>query len=360
LPDEGDEMDFLGTIIDPSERVLVTGAAGFIGTRLVERLLAHGFRNLRCLVRVSSNLGRLLAVREGWSHAAQVEIIEGNLLSREVCQAAAKDVAVIYHLAAGTGTDSFPDAFINSVVTTRNLLEASLQHRCLKRFVSLSSFAVYTNRNKAGAVLDEGCPIEESPASRGDAYCYAKMKQDELLAEYGKRRGIPYVILRPGVVYGAGKKGLPGRIGLGTFGVFLHLGGSNRVPLTYVDNCCDAIVLGGLKQGIDGEVFNVVDNDLPSSRQLLRMFKRNVKPFKSVYLPHWISYLCFYAWEKYSTWSQGQLPPVFNRKAWHAYWKGSAYSNEKLKRILGWSQRISTSDGLNRFLESCRETGHHA
>src|SRR5438874_10347596 len=51
---------------------------------------------------------------------------------------------------------------------------------------------------------------------------------------------------------------------------------SNTIPLTYVDNCADAIVLAGLKPGVDGEVFNVVDDDLPSSRRFLRLYKQNV------------------------------------------------------------------------------------
>ena len=59
-----------------------------------------------------------------------MELMKGNLLSSEDCAAATKDVAVIFHLAAGTGEKSFPDAFMNSVVTTRNLLEASLRHGC--------------------------------------------------------------------------------------------------------------------------------------------------------------------------------------------------------------------------------------
>ncbi len=55
---------------------------------------------------------------------------------------------VIFHLAAGTGEKSFPDAFLNSVVATRNLLEASLRFGSLRRFVLVSSFAVYSNCDK--------------------------------------------------------------------------------------------------------------------------------------------------------------------------------------------------------------------
>ena len=157
---------------------------------------------------------------------------------------------VTFHLAAGRGAKSFADAFMNSVVTTRNLLEASVRHNCLKRFVNISSFAVYSNTNKPRRrVLDESCPIEMRPELRGDAYCFAKVKQDEIVAEYGKRFGMPYVIVRPGHVYGAGNEAITGRVGIDAFGIFLHLGGSNTLPLTYVDNCVEAIALAGLTAG---------------------------------------------------------------------------------------------------------------
>src|SRR5207253_5220785 len=138
--------------------------------------------------------------------------------------------------------------------------------------------AVYTNTRKLhGRMLDESCPVETQPATRGDAYCFAKVRQDEIVAEYSKQCGIPCVIVRPGVVYGPGNEAIHGRVGIGTFGVFLHLGGSNVIPFTYVDNCADAIALVGLQRGTDGEVFNIVDDDLPSSRQFLRLYKRKVK-----------------------------------------------------------------------------------
>src|SRR5256885_1209344 len=117
---------------------------------------------------------------------------------------------------------------MNSVITTRNLLDAVLQHGCLKRFVSISSFAVYTNQNKARRnLLDESCPTEKHPERRGEAYCFAKVKQDEFVIEYGRQRGIRYVLVRPGVVYGPGQTGITRRVGSGVFGIFLHLGGSN-------------------------------------------------------------------------------------------------------------------------------------
>jgi nucleoside-diphosphate-sugar epimerase len=355
-----DETERDAVIIGQDDLILVTGSSGFIGPRLINSLLERGFRNLRCFARPTSEVAGIESLSGQLPDGARVEVFKGNLLSREDCTTATRDVALIFHLATGGGK-SLPDAFLNSVVTTRNLLEACLQHHCLRRFVNISSFAVYTNTRKSRwTLLDESCPVEKHPELRGDAYCYAKVKQDEIVTEYGDKFGIPYVIVRPGSVLGPRKASIPGRVGIDTFGAFLHLGGSNTIPFTYVDNCADAIALAGLKKGIDGEVFNVVDDDLPSSRLFLRLYKKNVRKFRSLYVPKILSYALCYLWEQYSTWSEGQLEPVFNRRRWRAMWKKTRYSNEKLKRRAGWTPKVSMAEGFRRYFEACRDEGRNA
>jgi nucleoside-diphosphate-sugar epimerase len=353
--------EFDHSIIASDDRVLVTGAAGFIGARVVETLLQYGASRVRCLVRPSSDGGKLARILKDPVHSARVEVVHGNLLSPADCQKAAAGVAVIYHLAAGTGSKSFPDAFLNSVVTTRNLLDAALQHGCLRRFVNLSSFAVYSNHgNDRPGILDESSPVEPHPQSRAEAYCYAKVKQDALVVEYGKKHHLPFVLVRPGVVYGPGKYSITGRVGVDSFGIFLHTGGSNRIPFTYVDNCAEAIVLAGFRRGIEGEVFNVVDDDLPTSRQFLRAYKRQVRSFRSIYLPKFASYLFCLLWEKCAVWLDHQLPAVFTRREWRASWQRTAYPNRKLKQRLGWTPRVATEEGMQRYFASCREALNHA
>lgn len=335
----------------PSVPVLVTGSNGFIGNRLVKVLLENGHSNVRCLVRPSSNVSSLKAVIAAAGGPAP-EIVEGNLLSREDCARVVDGIAIIYHLAAGRGEKSYPDAFMNSVITTRNLLDAAVATGTLTRFVNVSSFTVYSNRKiAAGGMLDESCEIQPEPHLTGEAYCYAKVKQEELVASYGKTAGLPFVNVRPGTVYGPGNRGIPGRVGIGTFGLFLHLGGRNRIPLSYVDNCADAIYLAGVTPGIDGESFNIVDDDLPTSKEFLRMYKKNVRHFRSLTLPRPVSHALSWAWERYSTWSEGQLPPSFNRRKWSGYWKGNTYSNAKVKTRLGWKQRVPLAEALPRYFE---------
>ena len=355
---------FLNTgnfIVRPDECILITGAAGFIGCRVVNSLLKLGYRNLRCLTRPSSKIARLEEVLAAHEDTSRVRVITGNLLSADDCPQAVRGAVVVYHLAAGRGEKSFPDAFMNSVITTRNLLDACVAEGKIRRFVNMSSFAVYKNNgNPRRGLLDESAPVEDHPELRYNSYCFAKAEQDKLVAEYGRRFKIPYVMMRPGWVYGPGNPGIHGRVGIGTFGIFLHLGGGNTMPLSYVDNCADAMALAGLKENVDGEVFNVVDDNLPSSRKFLRLYKRTVKNFKSVYLPHALTYCLCRFWEWYCKWSMGQLPAAYNRRMWHANWKSTRYSNAKLKSRLGWKPAISTGEGLRRHFESCRAGETHA
>ncbi len=337
-------------IVAPSDCILVTGSNGFIGAKVVQKLLDYGFANLRCFVRPSSRLGRLEDVLNRCPAARTANLVRGDLLSRDDCRKAVEGVSVIYHLAAGI-EKSFAGSFMNSALATRNLIEAFLEQSQPKRFVNISSFAVYSNlKMERGALLDENCPLEDAPQARHDAYGFGKSKQEEIVREYGKTQNLPYVILRPGAVFGCGNPALSGRVGINTFGFFIHLGGSNRLPLTFVDNCAEAIVLAGLKPDVEGEVFNVVDDELPTSREFLQAYRQKVGPFFSVRVPYPFAYAFSLLWEKYSNWSQGQLPPVFNRRRCAAEWKGNRYTNQKLQAKLGWKPRVNMNDAMAVFL----------
>jgi len=338
-------------IVKSEDSILVTGANGFIGSKVVETLLSYGFKNIRCFVRPSGDLGRLTKIINTLGKD-KTEVVYGNLLSVDDCKTASSGAKVIFHLAVGI-EKTFAGCFMNSVITTRNLLDSTLAGKSIKRFLNVSSFAVYSNMNmRRRAMLDETCELESKFMERYDAYCFGKVKQEEIVIEYGRQYNIPYVIVRPGVVYGPEARGsIHSRVGIGTFGVFLHLGGSNNLPLTYIDNCADAIVLAGIKNGIDGEIFNIVDDSSATSREFLKLYKRNVKHFKSIYVPYRIFYVLCYLWEKYSKWSVGQLPPAFNRRKCAAEWKGNRYSNKKLRDLLGWEPKLVPDEGLRRHFE---------
>jgi nucleoside-diphosphate-sugar epimerase len=336
-------------IASKNDLILITGSSGFIGSKVVEILLEYGFRNLRCFVRPSSDLGRLENTVNQFDARMDLEIIAGDLLSPEDCAKAAKGVSIIYHLAAGFDK-SFGGAFMASALGTRNLLDAFLKVGNPTRFVNVSSFAVYSNLSlKRGALLDETCPLEEAPQKRFDAYGFGKLKQEEVVRTYGSRHNLPYVILRPGYVFGPGKRELSGRVGISTFGFFVQVSGSNLLPLSFVDNCAEAIILAGLKPGVEGEVFNVVDDELISGRQFLKLYKNKVNGM-SIRIPYAVAYMLCLLWERYSRWSKNQLPPVFNRRRCSAEWKCNRYPNQKLRDRLGWRPRVPLNQAMDAFL----------
>jgi nucleoside-diphosphate-sugar epimerase len=331
------------------DQILVTGSNGFIGVKTVESLLKYGYRKLRCFVRPSSRVERLLKTIGGFNAANDVELVTGDLTSTKDCQKAVDQVSVIYHLAAGF-EKSFAGAFMNSALATRNLLDAFVQHGRPRRFVNVSSFAVYSNLGlKRGAILDETCPLENASQERFDAYGFGKLKQEQIVREYGERFGLPYVILRPGYVFGPGKKELSGRVGIDTFGFFIQINGSNLLPLTFVDNCADAIALAGFTD-VENETFNIVDDELLTGREFLRAYKRKVNRFRSIRVPYSIGYALCVLWEKYSEWSKGQLPPAFNRRRCAAEWKANQFSNRKARERLGWQPRIPIKQAMELFL----------
>jgi nucleoside-diphosphate-sugar epimerase len=344
-------------IVSRDERILVTGSSGFIGNKVVGTLLDYGFTNICCFVRPSSELSRLEKTLRQCNAEKKVEIVTGDLLSPTDCRNAAAGASIIYHLAAGM-EKSFAGAFMNSALATRNLMDAFLGFGEPKRFVNVSSFAVYSNLAlKRGALLDETCPLEDAPQKRFDAYGFGKLKQEELVKEYGEVHNLAYVILRPGYVFGPGKRELSGRVGTSAFGLLIQVNGSHALPLTFVDNCAEAIVLAGLKAGIDGEIFNVVDDELLTGQQFLKAYKKKAKSFVSIRVPYIVGYIMCRFWEKYSEWSKNQVSPVFNRRRCAAEWKGNRYSNHKLKEWLGWRPKVLMEHALALFLAQFESNG---
>ena len=101
------------------------------------------------------------------------------------------------------------------------------------------------------------------------------------------------------------------------------------------------VKLAGLTDGSDGQVFNVIDDDLPTGREFMAEYKKRVGPLAYVSVPYRAFYAFCYLWERHCRWSEGQFPLVFNRRRCSAYWKGNRYSNQKLKKLTGWRPRVS-------------------
>ena len=74
-----------------------------------------------------------------------------------------------------------------------------------------------------------------------------------------------------------------------------------------------------------------------------------MRRIKTIPVPYPIFYFFNFAWEKYSTWSGAQLPPVFNRRTCEVYYKGQTFSNQRAKSLLGWRPRVGMNEALDRF-----------
>ncbi len=331
--------------------ILVTGSNGFLGVATVARLLARGAKGVRCLVRPGSDQRRLDAVLAKHPESG-ARIVKGSLASVADAGALLDGVGTILHLAAALSGPS-ADMFLGTVVSSKNLLEAVVARQDRPKIVLISSFGVYgVAELPRGHVVTEETPLEPHPERR-DNYSHAKLKQEELFNEY-KGRGVAFTVLRPGVIYGPGGGAFSGRVGLAVPGAFLFLGGDNLLPLSYVDNCAEAICVAAEKARFDGDVYNVHDDQLITCREYLERYQREVKRVRAIKLPFPATMAMSYAVAWYHRHSQGQLPAIFTPYKTRAMWGGNGFSNKKL-RGLGFAPVVSTEEGLSRAFAYLRE-----
>ena len=253
--------------------------------------------------------------------------------------------------AAATVAGSAADLFAGTVVATKHLLDACAASEAPPRIVLVSSFGVYgVAQLPKNAIVDENAPLEPHPEQR-DVYSHAKLRQEELAWRYRQEHGLNMVVLRPGVIYGPGGGPMSARVGIQLPGVYLYLGGNNLLPLSYVDNCAEACAIAAERDDLDGQVYNVHDDDLPTAREFLRDFQRNVRPLRIAPVPFPFLKLGSHLVERYHAYSKGQLPAIFTPYKTDSSWKPQRYDNSKLKK-LGWRQLVSTSQGMDRHFQA--------
>lgn len=331
-------------------KILVTGAAGFLGGKIVERLLARGQADLRLAVRQNMASAKLDQWRNEHPHA-RIEVAPLNLLSPQGIGPALNGVDAIIHAAAGT-KGGVADMYLNSVIGTRNLLDA-VAGSSVRRILLVSSFSVYRTADLPNNdLLTEQSPLETIGVEKG-GYAYTKVQQEILYGEYLAKLGLESVIVRPGVIYGPGGSGMSSRVGISALGLFASLGRSNLIPLNHVDNCADAIAHAVIHAPANS-VYNLVDDNLPTCGKYLREYRRKVKSLRVIPMPYPVLMAAAKWLTSYSERSGGQLPAVLTPYVVRSMYRPLRYSSQAVK-ALGWSQRVSIEEGLVDFFEYLKQ-----
>jgi dTDP-glucose 4,6-dehydratase len=239
-----------------SEKVLVTGAGGFIGSHLVERLVRDGY-SVQAFVHYNSSnsWGNLEALPR--EILENVEIVAGDLGDGFMVDRAVEGAAVVFHLGALIGIPySYiaPSAYVTTnIAGTVNVLEACRRHG-VRRLIHTSTSEVYGSAQYVP--IDERHPlVGQSP------YSASKIAADKLVESYWRSFGTPVVTVRPFNTYGprqSARAVIPTIITQALSGEQVKLGSTDTVrDFTYVGDTAAGFVRAASAAGVEGEAINL-------------------------------------------------------------------------------------------------------
>jgi UDP-glucose 4-epimerase len=239
-------------------RVLVTGASGFIGSRLVERLLAAGAR----VHAIDLTAGGVAGVTE---HLCDLKDAATTARAVEEC-----DPHAVFHLAAFKQRTAAPDAFagavLDNITGTLNLVVPLCGRPGLRALV-----AVGTAEEYAGDGPPYTETMREAPVS---AYSFSKTAMVHLLQTFNRVHGLPAVIVRPTVAYGPGQATdmfLPALITAMRRGDrFPMTAGEQMRDFIYVDDVVEALLAAAVAPEAKGRVFNIGGGESVMLRDVAR------------------------------------------------------------------------------------------
>jgi dTDP-glucose 4,6-dehydratase len=309
--------------------VLVTGAGGFIGSRLVEALAGRGAR-VRAFVRYNSrgNVGLLKTLPPAVQD--RVEIIMGDLRDEDALEKAADGAALVFHLGA---LISIPYSYQHPVEVVRTnilgtlaVLQACRRHGC--RLIHTSTSEVY------GTALR--VPIDEQHPLQGQSpYSASKIGADKLVESYYRAFGVPAVTIRPFNTFGPGQSArsvIPTIITQALQAEEIHLGNLEaRRDFTYLDDTVSAFIKAAEIPDLEGETFNLGSGSEVSVRELT---ERNCGA-------HQQPRAC-----DCGTKNDCALKKAKCCACWRIY--------SKARRVLGWSTQVSLREGLIKTIEWVR------
>jgi acetylornithine/succinyldiaminopimelate/putrescine aminotransferase/nucleoside-diphosphate-sugar epimerase len=335
-----DDVTFRGNAIDRSrdDVCLITGASGFIGGHLAERLVQEGHQ-VRCLVRASSNTSLL--------DQLDVEIAVGDLTSARSLAGAAEGCSYVFHCGALVSDWATTNEITRiNVEGTQNLLAASVG-ASVRRFIHFSTTDVYGY---------PGCAaVDESHTATRFRNWYAQTK---LRAEGEVRRAagahdLEAVILRPATVYGPRSTEVVGEMARAIRGgnMLLVDGGRAVAGLCYVDNLIDAAVLALRHEAAPGHAFNVSDGLGITWKEFTDALAEGLGCSKVRWsVPYWmansVGFSLEHGYRLLRRTTRLKTPPLLSRQAVHVMGTNQDFSNRKARELLGWEPRVDYPTGL--------------
>ena len=305
---------------------LVTGATGFVGSHLVEELLARHWK-VRCTVRSTSKLR--------WLEGQAVETVKADLLDGASLAAAGKGVDTVFHVAGVLRGENYAEYRRGNVEATKNLLDATPR---AKRFVYVSSIT-------AAGPSPDGEPLtEERPNAPISLYGRSKAEAEESVKS---RHG--FTIVRPPVVYGPRDEGMLDLYKTLAKGVKPEIGGPKYTSLVHVRDLARGLALAGGDKGI-GKTFFISNRDAVSFKELAALILKGLgKRAVPVPIPdRVVRFLGGLAEDVTRVTGGGGL---FSRdKALEMTQKYWTCSPALSKKVLGWEAEITPEEGFKETL----------
>jgi len=230
------------------QKVLVTGANGFLGRHVVAALLAQGLA-VRALVRPHTR-------KQESDWPASVDVFYADLCEHDNLAAAFEGIDVLIHLAAVVSGNK-EEQVAGTVTATERLLDAMAASSC-RRLVLCSSFSVY-DYSATDGTLNEQSPLHRLPdLYNRDGYTIAKWSQEDVARRFAEKYGWDLTVLRPGFIWGRGHAYFAA-LGLRVGRHHIVIGPTTRIPMTHVENCADVFARAAVDPRAIGQTLNIVD-----------------------------------------------------------------------------------------------------
>ncbi len=323
-------------------KVLVTGATGFTGNVLAEKLLDQG-HDVNVFIRNREKLNS--------PNAAKMQVFVGDITDTAIMEKAVEGVEIVYHIAALFRQAGIPDEVYwdTNVKAVENLLQ--IAHKAgVKRLVHCSTVGVH------GHIEDE-LADETYRVSPGDIYQVTKLEGERKVLEYHKETGFPVSVIRPGPIYGPGDMRLLKLFKLASKS-FTPLLGSGEVyfNMVYVHDLADVFILAGTKDEAVGQVFlgagpeNWKLNDIVDA--IAGILNR---PQRKFHMPAWPFQIAGTICEKICIPLKIE-PPIYRRRV-DFFTKSRSFKIDKSRKLLGWNPKYGYDKGLAETAAWYKEQG---